>query len=169
MRYLPALRSIGDIWDNLVGLEVMPFSFTALDKLRIEAALLFYGYDMTDEHTPWEVGLGFSINRNKGNFRGKDAVLASEGKERFKGAGISIAHNEALAGGERLILNGEDVGVINSPGYSHRLGKSLALVHLHPGACAVGTKLEVQSDDIKTTAVVEQIPFYDPDKNNTHA
>ena len=127
---------IVDIWDQLVGLGVMPCSFTALDKVRIEAALLFFGYDMTAEHTPWEVGLGFTVNRNKGDFRGKAAVLASEGQERFKGAGISIDHEDALAGGEILKLNGEDVGVVNSPAYSHRLGKSLALVHLRPDACA---------------------------------
>jgi len=163
---------IGDIWDNLLGHGqaegVMPCSFTALDKVRIEAALLFFGYDMTAEHTPWEVGLGFTVNKNKGNFRGKDAVLASRGKERFKGAGISIDHDDAVAGGEALLLDGENVGIINSPGYSHRLGKSLALVHLNPNACAPGTQLEVMSDDLKTSAVVEEIPFFDPLKSRTH-
>ena len=33
--------SVGDVWDNLVGLGVMPCSFASLDKVRIEAALLF--------------------------------------------------------------------------------------------------------------------------------
>ncbi len=164
---------IGDIWDNLLGhgasAGVMPCSFTALDKVRIEAALLFYGYDMTAEHTPWEVGLGFTINANKGDFRGKDAVLASRGKERFRGAGISIDYDDAVTGGEILRLDGQDVGTINSPGYSHRLGKSLALVHLAPQACVPGTKLKVVSDEINTTAVVENIPFFDAGKLRTHA
>ena len=163
---------IVDIWDNLLGhgesAGVMPCSFTALDKVRIEAALLFYGYDMTAEHTPWEVGLGFTINTKKDDFRGKEAALASRGKERFKGAGISIDYEDAVVGGETLRLNGEDVGTINSPGYSHRLGKSLALVHLAPEACTPGTKLEVVSDDINTSAVVEDIPFYDAEKIKTH-
>ncbi|MCP4332573.1 MAG: hypothetical protein GY785_07935 [Gammaproteobacteria bacterium] len=38
-------------------------------KVRIEAALLFFGYDMSAEHTPWEVGLGFTVNLDKGDFR----------------------------------------------------------------------------------------------------
>jgi len=147
----------------------MPCSFTALDKVRIEAALLFYGYDMTAEHTPWEVGLGFTINTKKRDFRGKSAALASRGKERFWGAGISIDYNDAVNGGETLRLNGQDVGTLNSPGYSHRLGKSLALVHLSPEACAPGTRLEVVSDDINTSAVVENIPFFDAGKLRTHA
>ena len=164
---------IGDIWDHILqsgaSEGVMPCSFTALDKVRIEAALLFFGYDMTAEHTPWEVGLGFTVSKSKGDFRGKDAVYASRGTPRFNGAGISIDHTDAVAGGEILKLNGEQVGVINSPAYSHRLGKSLALVHLHPSACDPGTELEVVGEDLNTTAVVERIPFFDPDKSKTHA
>jgi aminomethyltransferase len=163
---------IGDLWDSLLehgqAEGVMPCSFTALDKVRIEAGLLFYGYDMTDEHTPWEVGLGFTVNKNKGEFRGRDKVLASQGNERFKGAGISIDHDDAVAGGEALLYEGKNVGIINSPGYSHRLGKSLALVHLSPDTSTPGTKLEVRSDDLETTAVVETIPFFDPQKTRTH-
>ena len=169
---LASASVIGDIWDNIleVGASegVMPCSFTALDKVRIEAALLFFGYDMTADHTPWEVGLGFTVNQNKADFRGKAAVLASKGNERFKGAGISIDHDDAVAGGETLKMKGEDVGTVNSPGYSHRLGKSLALVHLSPGACTPGTQLELVSDDLNTTATVEATPFFDPSKSRTH-
>ena len=170
---LAASNVIGDIWDNILehgqSEGVMPCSFTALDKVRIEAALLFYGYDMTDEHTPWEVGLGFSVSSGKGDYRGKAAALASKGQERFLGAGISVNHTDALVGGEVLRVKGKDVGTVNSPGWSHRLGKSLALVHLHPSACKAGKELEVMSDDLTTTAVVEKIPFFDPAKSRTHS
>ncbi|MEM7208932.1 MAG: aminomethyltransferase family protein [Pseudomonadota bacterium] len=166
---LASAAVICDIWDQLVGNGAMPCSFTALDKVRIEAALLFYGYDMTDEHSPWEVGLGFTVAQNKGDFRGKDAVMASKGKERFLGVGIVANHSDMLNGGETLRLNGEDVGVVNSPGYSHRLGKSLALCHVAPDAAAAGTQLDVVSDDINCAATVEAIPFFDPQKTRTHA
>ena len=164
---------IGDLWDSILGEGadegVLPCSFTALDKVRIEAALLFYGYDMTDEHSPWEVGLGFSISGNKGNFRGKDAVFKLRGQERFRFAGISVDHSDALAGGETLTHNRVQVGVVNSPGWSHRLRKSLALVHIRPDLAVPGSRLEVTGDDIATTATVEEIPFFDPGKTRTHA
>jgi aminomethyltransferase len=123
---------------------------------------------MTTEHTPWEAGLGWSVNRNKGDFRGKEAVLASEGKERFLFAGIVADIDDMLAGGEKLELNGQEVGVVNSPAYSHRMKKSLALVHLKPEAAAVGTKLEVAGEGVGCAATVVRIPFYDPDKTRTH-
>ncbi|MFT5739589.1 MAG: aminomethyltransferase [Planctomycetota bacterium] len=167
-----ASNAVVDIWDQILGLGkdlgVLPCSFAALDKVRVEAALLFYGYDMTEDHTPWEVGLGFSVNRKKTDFRGREAALASARKERFVGAGISIDYSDALVGGEILSRDGEQVGVVNSPCYSHRLKKSLALVHLAPGAAIVGTRLDVCSDDISTTATVEAIPFFDPQKSRTH-
>ncbi len=164
---------IVDIWDQIVGhgaeMGIMPCSFTCLDKIRVEAALLFYPYDMTDQNTPWEVGLGWSISRGGADYRGKAAVLAAEGKEKIKLAGIVVDHDDALAGGEKLLQDGREVGVVNSPAYSHRMRKSLALCHVAPGLEAPGTRLEVVGEGISTTATVERIPFYDPEKTRTHA
>jgi glycine cleavage system T protein (aminomethyltransferase) len=164
---------IVDIWDNIVGegksIGIMPCSFDCLDKIRVEAALLFYPYDMTKEHTPWEVGLNWAVSKKKGDFRGKDAVLASEGKERFHFAGIVADHNDIIDAGAKLLADGREVGIVNSPAYSHRLKKSLALVHVAPEASAIGTKLRVEGENVSCDAVIERTPFYDPDKTRTHA
>ncbi|HCH32438.1 MAG TPA: hypothetical protein DE045_05825 [Oceanospirillaceae bacterium] len=158
-----------DIWDQLVAAGVMPCSFTALDKVRIEAGLLFYGYDMTTEHSPWEVGLGFCVNLAKTNFRGKAAATERQQALQFQAAGIAIAQDVALEGGESLWLQGTEVGVINSPAYSHRLQQSLALVHVAANAAQPGTMLEVRSEHYNGMAQVLATPFYDPDKRLTHA
>lgn len=155
---------VGDIWDQLVGAGVMPCSFASLDKVRIEAGLLFFGYDMTAEHTPWEVGLGFTVQRDKGDFRGKDAVLASAGKERFLQTGLVVDLDDMLAGGETLHWKGEEVGVVNSPCYSHRMQQSLALGHVRPDASVAGTELEVRGEGMTCRASVHDLPFYDPQK-----
>ena len=147
----------------------MPCSFTALDKLRIEAGLLFYGYDMTTDHTPWEVGLGFTISKTKPDFRGRDALMAAKGKEKIRNVCLDIDYDDMVAGGETLSVNGTDLGIINSPAYSHRLGKSLALAHVAPSASAVGTKLSVSSESINTSARVVGMPIYDPSNSKTHA
>ncbi len=162
-----------DLWDHILGhgkpLGVLPCSFSALDKVRVEAALLFFGYDMTDDHSPWEVGLGFTVSRTKGAFRGKDAVFALEGQERFRLAGIVAEHSDALTGGEKLVWKGQDVGVVNSPAWSHRMHNSLALVHLRPDAATPETRLSVIGDKVSYSAVVTPIPFFDRDKTRTHA
>ncbi|WP_120633872.1 aminomethyltransferase family protein [Ruegeria sp. EL01] len=158
---------ITDIWDKLVQEGVMPCSFTALDKVRIEAGLLFYGYDMTKGNTPWEVGLEFTVSTTKADYRGKAAVVAAKGAEKVNNVCLEINHPDIVAGGELLSLDGEPVGVINSPCYSHRMGKSLALAHVVPGL-AVGTTLAVSGDGLNTQATIAASPIYDPKKLRTH-
>lgn len=160
--------AVGDVWDKLVDEGVMPCSFTALDKLRIEAGLLFYGYDMTDSNTPWEVGLGFTVAQNKADFRGKDALLSAKGNEKVINVCLDIDHSDMVAGGETLSLDGQNVGVVNSPCYSHRLQKSLALGHVQPNI-EEGSVLIVTGEGIDTTATVVASPIYDPIKSKTHA
>ncbi|MGB0411765.1 MAG: glycine cleavage T C-terminal barrel domain-containing protein, partial [Pikeienuella sp.] len=159
---------ICDIWDQLVAAGVMPCSFTALDKVRIEAGLLFYGYDMTEDNTPWEVGLGFTISKTKGDYRGKTAVLAAQGSEAVNNVCLEIDHPDMVAGGEALGLDGKNVGIVNSPCYSHRMKKSLALAHIKAGI-AIGTVLTLTGEGIESTATVVQSPIYDSTKSKTHA
>ena len=159
---------ITDIWDKLEIKGVMPCSFTALDKVRIEAGLLFYGYDMTTDHTPYEVGLGFTINTKKGAFRGKEAVLVAKENMKTRNVGLIVDHTDMVNGEEILSVDGVDVGTVNSPCYSHRMGKSLALGHVAANV-ADGTVVSVVGDGISTTAVVATLPFYDPAKSNTHS
>lgn len=159
---------IGDIWDKLVAAGVMPCSFAALDKVRIEAGLLFYGYDMSENNTPWEVGLGFTVSKNKGDFRGKQAVLAAKGKEAITNVCLEVDRQDMLAGGEKLSHDGTEIGVVNSPCFSHRMNRSLALAHVRPGI-AVGTVLLVSGDGLNASATVVQSPVHDPGKLRTHA
>ena len=37
-----------------------------------------WGHDITDEDTPIEAGLGFAIDWDKGEFLGRDALLAQK-------------------------------------------------------------------------------------------
>ncbi|MEM7075251.1 MAG: aminomethyltransferase family protein [Pseudomonadota bacterium] len=159
---------ITDIWDQLVQAGVMPCSFTALDKVRIEAGLLFYGYDMTEENTPWEVGLGFTVSTSKRDFRGKAALMTARGNETIRNVCLDIDHPDMVEGGEVLAHDGKEVGVINSPCFSHRLGKSLALAHISPEA-AGASSLAVSGGDVSTTAKIVDTPVYDPEKLRTHA
>lgn len=161
-----------DIWEKILehgkSEGILPCSFSCLDKIRVEASLLFFPYDMTPENSPWEVGLNWAISKN-GTYRGKDACAALKGQDKINFGGIVADHNDALAGEETLWLDGKEVGVVNGPVWSHRMNKSLALVHLTPEANVPGTKLQVKGDGMETTATVSSVPFLDPEKTKTHA
>lgn len=72
-----------------------------------------------------------------------------------------------VEGGETLMLGGQEIGVVNSPCYSHRMQKSLALAHIKPGA-PVGATIQLSSDSVTTDTVVVASPIYDPEKTRTH-
>ncbi len=168
-----AAEHVVPIWEAIVengaGQGIKPCSFTGLDKARVEAALLFYPYDMTAENTPWEVDFGWAVSRKKGDFRGKEAVFAREGQDKIKLVGIEADHSDAVDGGADLLVAGRKVGTVNSPAWSHRMNKSLALAHVEPAAAAEGTVYEVKGETVTCAATAVRIPFYDPDKTRTHA
>jgi len=154
------------IWDKIleIGADagVIPCSFDCLDKIRVEAALLFYPYDMHEEISPWEVNMHWAVSRKKADFRGRDAAFALEGKEKVTLVGLVFDHNEILEDGD-LYIDGKKVGTVNSPVFSHRMHGSIALGHVTPGNEAVGTQLEVRGT-VNTTAVIHSLSFYDPEK-----
>ncbi len=168
-----AAEYIGDIWDQILekgaSIGILPCSFTCLDKIRVEAGLLFYPYDMTEANSVWEVGLGWAMAKKGDDYRGKDAAFALKGQEKIAVVGVDIDHDQALEGGEKLMQDGAEVGVVNSPVYSHRMGKSLALAHVTPGAATPGTALRVEGDGVSCGATVASLPFYDPEKTKPHA
>jgi len=162
--------AVGSVWDALSDARVMPCSFASLDKVRIEAGLLFYGYDMTTDNTPWEVGLGFTVANGKSGFRGAEACQASKGQEKIINVCLDIEHNEMVEGGEALALGQTAAGIVNSPCYSNRLKKSLALAHVTPDFAKPGTKLSLSANNGSTlSATVVSTPIYDPEKLRTHA
>lgn len=161
------------LWEEILergrSAGIVPCSFTCLDKIRVEAALLFYPYDMTEANTPWEVTMGWAVSRKKGDFRGKEALLARESREAVLMVGIVADHDDAVEAGARLSLDGREVGVVNSPVWSHRMGKSLALCHVAPEAAREGTRLALAGEAVRCAATVARIPFYDPEKTRPHA
>ncbi len=170
--FMPADQVV-DVWQQLVELGkplgVRPVSFDGLEMVHIESGLMAYGAEATEENTPWEVDFGWAVSRDKGDFRGKQAVFELEGKEKVKFYGIVADHDEVVEHGAELSIDGEKVGHVTTPAYSRRLGKSLALVHLTPAAAVDGTALELKGPNIQCRATAASIPFVDPQRKRLHA
>jgi aminomethyltransferase len=162
-----------DVWQELMhqgeAYGLRPISFGGLEMVHIESGLMAYGAEATEQNTPWEVDMGWAVARNKGDFRGKQAVFALEGKEKVKFFGIVADHDDVVEHGAELSIDGEVVGHVTTPAYSRRLGKSLALVHLVPSAAVAGTEMELKGPTIQCRATAASIPFVDPQRKRLHA
>jgi len=164
-------NDVVELWQSILEIGrpegVLPCSFTCLDKIRIEAALLFYPYDMDERFTPSEVGMDWALAKN-GDYRGREAALAAIGREKVKVAGIAADYDDLLDAEAKLLWDGQEVGYVNSPAYSHRMKKSLALAHLRPDLVEPGTQLTCRMSTGDIPVSVERIPFYDPEKTRPH-
>jgi len=101
----------------------------AMDSCRIEKAFRHFGHDISSEDHVLEAGLGFAVRTDKGDFLGRDAVLAKRaaGLERrlvqfrLRDPGPLLYH------GEPILRDGRIVGHLTSGNYGHTLGAAVGL------------------------------------------
>lgn len=139
-----------------------------LDSCRIEKAFRHFGHDITDEDHVLEAGLGFAVKSAKGEFIGREAVLAKRDKGlsrrllqfRLSDPEPLLFHNEAI------VRDGEIVGTITSGNYGHHLGGAIGLGYVpcqgegEADVLASGYEIEIAGTRVK--AVASSKPMYDP-------
>lgn len=151
------------VWSAGAAHGISGLGLEALDPLRIEAGLIFKGYEYdAGVQDPFEAGIGFTVPAGKtDDYVGKAAIARrrAEPKERLVGLDIDLPEPPA----ETEVTLGEDgdvVGVVTSPCRSEVLAKTIALARVGVDHAAPGTSLCVGG----ATATVVGFPFYDPEK-----
>ena len=164
------------IWDTILedgaDMGIKPCCFSALDMLRVESSLLFFPDDNSEMYpfenepagdTLWELGLDFTVSKEKTEFRGAIEHFRSKGKERFKIFGVQLDSKEAASAGDTLWADGKEVGVITCAMYSPLTDKSIAIARFSVPYAEQGAKLEVKGS-LSVSAIAHSLPFDDPEK-----
>jgi aminomethyltransferase len=159
------------VWDAIwkVGEPrgMLPLGLEALDLLRIEAGLIFAGYEFDDQVDPFEAGIGFTVALDGEDFVGRDALLERSAHPQRKLVGLEIDSREVCGHGDEVYVDRRRVGVITSGMRSPLLNKTIALCRMNVGYSELGARVEVgKLDGIqkRLPATVVRYPFYDPDK-----
>ncbi|NCF70018.1 MAG: aminomethyl transferase family protein [Chloroflexi bacterium] len=187
------------LWDRLVEAgdryAVLPAGMVALDKVRIEAGLLLIEVDYISSHharieaqksSPFELGLGWAVSLDAGNFIGRKALRAE--KERgspwaFIGLEIDWVDLERLfdkvnlppqvpGRASRLAVplykNGKQIGQITSSTFSPLLKKYIGLGTVLSEHAAIGTRVEieitVEYGRERGQATIAKTPFFNPQR-----
>ncbi len=145
-----------------------PFGIRAMDSLRIEKTYKLVGTEMSIEYSPLESGLDRFIHLNKGNFIGRDELVACQQKG-FKNKLVTLEVmdiEDADALGNNPIYKDEKViGRATGGNYGFRVQKSLAIAMVEPKYAKVGTELNMDIlGKIHTVKVIEDSP-YDPNND----
>jgi aminomethyltransferase len=137
--------------------------------VRIEAGLVFAGYEFCDQTDPFEAGIGFTVPLASKNddFIGRDALMRRKANPQRTLVGLEMEGDEAVAHGDCVHSGRAQVGVITSATRSPILNKTIALARVDVTHGALGTELEVGKLDgqqKRLPARVVRFPHYDPDK-----
>ncbi|MCE6078459.1 DUF1989 domain-containing protein [Agrobacterium vitis] len=165
------------VWDAVMAAGepdgLTPMGLLALDMVRIEAGLVFAGYDFSDETDPFEAGIGFTIPKEKPDpYVGDAAIARRRDHPHRRMVGLDIAGNEPICHGDCVHIGRAQVGVVTSAVKSPILGKAIALARLDVTAAEIGTRVEIGKLDghqKRIAATVVAFPHFDPEKKRVRA
>jgi 4-methylaminobutanoate oxidase (formaldehyde-forming) len=138
--------------------------YRAIDSLRLEKGYRVWGVDMTPEVTPYQAGLGFAVKLDKGDFIGREALLAQ--KERGVELALACLVLEdplsVALGEEPVKVDGRIVGRVTSGGYGYSVGRSIAYAYVPVGEAAAGRPVEVEIFGRWVPGEIAREPLFDP-------
>ncbi len=134
-----------DFWVRLQEAGVAPCGLAARDTLRLEAGMNLYGNDMTDDVSPLEANMGWTVTwePDDRNFVGRAALAAQKADGvKNKLVGLVFEGRGVLRAGMRVVVEGADrEGIITSGAFSPTLGAAIAFARV---PVEVGEKVEVE-------------------------
>jgi aminomethyltransferase len=151
------------VWDHLLEagklFGLRPYGNTALNLTRIEAGHIMAGFDFVNaEHalrrdrprSPYELGLGWMVDLDKGHFNGRRALVAEKAKgSRYAFVGLDIEGNIPAGGSLVYYPTGigkwDEAGHITAAAWSPTLKRNIAMASLkRPYGMTVRTGLQVE-------------------------
>jgi glycine cleavage system aminomethyltransferase T/glycine/D-amino acid oxidase-like deaminating enzyme len=162
--YCPTEFGLG-LWDAVweAGRDhgLVAGGYRAIDSLRLEKGYRVWSTDITPDDTPFEAGLGFAVKLDKGDFVGRDALLAAREPER-RLCCLVLADPRAVAlGSEPVRVEGDPVGRVTSGGYGYSVERSIAYAYL-PADVGPGRPVEVEIFGEWVAGEVAAEPLFDP-------
>jgi aminomethyltransferase len=150
------------IWNALVAdARVTPAGLGCRDSLRLEMGMALYGNDIDDTVTPLEANLGWITKLAKGDFVGRDALVAQKaaGVPR-KLVGFTFAERAIPRHGYPVFCGGVASGVVCSGAMSPTLGTPIGTCYLPTASASEGSTFEVEIRGKRIAATVVKPPFY---------
>lgn len=147
--YVPvefAAAAYGEIVAAGVDLGLRNAGYYAIDSLRLEKGYRAWGRELTPEVNPFEAGLAFAVDWDKGEFRGRaalEAIRCAGGAAAVGRRVVSLvidAPHTNLWGNELILRDGAPAGFVTSAAFGHTLGRPVALGQVSNSAGAADNR-----------------------------
>jgi aminomethyltransferase len=144
---------------------ILPCGLAARNTLRLESAMSLYEHELNDDISTLEANLGWITKINKGDFIGRDAIVAlKEAGIKRKLAGFEMKEPGIARDGFDVYVGDEKVGVVTSGSPAPFLKKNIGLAFLPPEFANVGQEIRIDVRGKRLAAEVVPTPFYKRDK-----
>lgn len=122
------------LWDALLATGIVPAGLGARDTLRLEAGYPLHGHELGPGITPLQAGLEWVVAWDKGDFPGRDALVAEKARGPHRHLrGIATEGRRPPRADCRVSIGEQVVGTTTSGNFSPVLGHGIALALLEPG------------------------------------
>lgn len=154
------------LWDALFDAGaphgLLPAGLGARDTLRLEAGYCLYDHELTEEITPLEAGLGWTVKLNKaGDFIGRAALEAQKRDGlRRKLVGIMPRDRGVPRAGYPILRDGKRIGEVTSGTMCPTLEKPAALGYVSQADAQIGNTIAVEIRGKALAAEIVALPFY---------
>lgn len=156
------------LWNLLLELGrpngLRPIGLAARDTLRLEAAYPLHGHDITENETPLEAGLGWSLRlQQPGNFIGKDALLKQKEAGLEKAFYCFTINKRTIAREHDVILKeGVPVGRVTSGSISPLFNVPIGMGYIQSeaGIQGPGDHIQIRIRGVDVDAEIVERPFY---------
>ncbi len=157
------------VWQAGEKYDMAPLGLEALDLLRIEAGLVFAGYEFCDQTDPFEAGIGFTValKTKPDDFIGRDALIERKAHPQRQLVGLEIAAREDVGNGDTIHIGRAQIGEVTSAMRSPILKANIALARLNVTHATIDTEVEIGKLDgqqKRIPARIVRFPHYDPEK-----
>ena len=128
-------------------LGLRPFGMRAMDSMRLEKSYRMVGTELSIEYSAYESAMDRFVKPDKGDFLGRDALLASREagmSNRLVTLEVHDVDDADALGNNALLKDGELVGRATGGGFGFRIGKSLALGMVKPALAEPCSQLEIE-------------------------
>jgi len=121
--------------------------YTALNVVRLEQRIPWFGYDFGEKQIPHEAGLQDShISYTKGCYTGQEIVerVRSRGQVNRVRVSLCFAGAEDVAANTPLVAEGKEVGFVTRTGFSVAEMAWIGMGYVRREKAVVGTMMEVE-------------------------
>jgi aminomethyltransferase len=162
----PAIAHVVPLWQELLAVGstdgLVPVGLGARDTLRLEAKMALYGHELTEEINPLEAALSWAVSFDKGDFVGRDALVAirEAGGPSRRLVGFRMVGRGIPRADYPVTVDGAPVGYVTSGGYAPTLDANIGLALVRRDIAGIGKPLEIMIRNQPVQAEQVRTPFY---------